>query len=88
MPASTVTEYLAVLPADRREALTALGVPNALASPMLDPRDSNAALLISNNDWQDDPAQAAELIATGLAPTNPLDSGKASAGRGLRPRGP
>ena len=56
-------------------SLTALGVPNALANPTLELRDSNGALLISNNDWQDDPAQAAELTAAGLAPTNALESG-------------
>jgi hypothetical protein len=27
-----------------------------------------------NNDWQDDPAQAAELTAAGLAPTNNLEA--------------
>jgi hypothetical protein len=58
-------------------SLTALGVPNALANPTLELRDENGALLISNNDWQDDPAQAAELIAAGLAPTHPLESGLA-----------
>ena len=31
-----------------------------------------------NNDWQDDPAQAAELTAAGLAPTNALESGIAA----------
>jgi PQQ enzyme repeat len=56
-------------------SLTAAGVPNALADPTLELRDANGALLISNNDWQDDPAQAAELTAAGLAPTNQLESG-------------
>ena len=28
----------------------------------------------SNNDWQDNPAQAAEINAAGLAPTNNLES--------------
>jgi hypothetical protein len=59
-------------------SLTALGVPNALANPMLELRDSNGALLIANNDWQDDPTQAAELTAAGLAPTNNLESGIAT----------
>jgi hypothetical protein len=49
-----------------------------LADPTLDLRDANAALLIGNNDWQDDPAQAALLIAYGLAPTNSLESGIAA----------
>jgi hypothetical protein len=46
-----------------------------LANPVLELRDSNGTLLIANNDWQDNPAQAAELIADGLAPTNALESG-------------
>jgi hypothetical protein len=50
-------------------------VPDALADPTLQLRDSNGALLATNNDWQDNPAQAAELIAEGLAPTSPLESG-------------
>jgi hypothetical protein len=56
-------------------SLTAFGVTNALANPTLELRDSNGVLLISNNDWQDIPAQAAELTAAGLAPTNQLESG-------------
>ena len=59
-------------------SLTAFGVPNALANPTLELRDNNGALLVSNNDWQDDSAQAAELTAAGLAPTSPLESGIAS----------
>jgi hypothetical protein len=59
-------------------SLTALGVPGALADPTLELRDSNGALLASNNDWQDNPAQAAELTAAGLAPTNNLESGIAA----------
>jgi hypothetical protein len=59
-------------------SLTALGVANALVNPVLDLRDHNGALLSANNNWQDDPAQAAELTAAGLAPTNPLESGIAA----------
>jgi hypothetical protein len=59
-------------------SLTALGVPNALADPTLELRDSNGALLISNNDWQDDPDQVGEIIAAGLAPTNNLESALAA----------
>jgi hypothetical protein len=55
-------------------SLTAAGVPNALADPTLELRNGNGALLASNNNWQDNPAQAAELIAAGLAPTNDLES--------------
>ncbi|HWM25877.1 MAG TPA: hypothetical protein VNP98_13735, partial [Chthoniobacterales bacterium] len=52
-----------------------LSVPSPLANPTLELRNSNGALLLANNDWQDDPAQAAELTAAGLAPTNNLESG-------------
>ena len=56
-------------------SLTVFGVPNALANPMLELRDNNAALLASNDNWQDVPSQAAELTAAGLAPTNASESG-------------
>ncbi|HEV2841504.1 MAG TPA: hypothetical protein VGW39_09285 [Chthoniobacterales bacterium] len=59
-------------------SLTQFGVPDALANPTLELRDANGALLFSNNDWEDNPAQAAELIAAGLAPTNALESGIAA----------
>ena len=45
-----------------------------LADPTLELRDGNGALLASNNDWQDNQPQAAELMAAGLAPTNQLES--------------
>jgi hypothetical protein len=56
-------------------SLTVFGVPNALANPTLELRNSSGALLASNDDWQSDPAQAAELTAAGLAPTNAQESG-------------
>jgi uncharacterized repeat protein (TIGR01451 family) len=56
-------------------SLTAQGVPNALADPVLELRNGNGVLLVSNNDWHDNPVQASELIAAGLAPTNDLESG-------------
>jgi len=59
-------------------SLTGAGVLGALADPTLELRDANGALLIANNDWQDDPAQAAEISAAGLAPTNNLESGIAA----------
>jgi hypothetical protein len=55
-------------------SLTVFGVPNALANPTLELRDNNAALMASNDNWQSDPAQAAELTAAGLAPTNASES--------------
>jgi hypothetical protein len=55
-------------------SLAAVGVANALADPMLELRDGNGALLITDNNWQDNPGQAAELTAAGLAPSNPVES--------------
>jgi hypothetical protein len=51
-------------------SLAAFGIPNTLADPTLELRDENGTLLIANNDWQDDPVQAADLTAAGLAPSN------------------
>jgi hypothetical protein len=55
-------------------SLTAAGVPDALANPVLELRDANGLLIFSNNDWRDNPKQAAEIMAAGLAPTNDLES--------------
>ncbi|MEY2489063.1 MAG: hypothetical protein QOC70_1005 [Verrucomicrobiota bacterium] len=55
-------------------SLAAFGVANVLADPTLELRDGNGALLMANNNWQDNPAQMAALIGAGLAPTNPLES--------------
>ena len=55
-------------------SLAASGLTQVLANPTLELRDSNGTLLSSNNDWQDDPVQAAEIIAAGLAPSNDLEA--------------
>jgi hypothetical protein len=55
-------------------SLAAFGVPDALANPALELRDSNGALIRANDNWEDDPAQAALISAAGLAPTNTLES--------------
>jgi hypothetical protein len=59
-------------------SLTALGVPGALANPTLELRDSNGAVLETNNDWQDNPEYAAEITAAGLALGNAQESGVAA----------
>ena len=51
-----------------------LPVTNKLADPTLELRDSNGTLIRADNDWQDNPAQAALIMAAGLAPTNPLEA--------------
>ena len=60
-------------------SLAAAGVPDALVDPTLELRDANGDFIAMSNDWQDNPGQAAELIAAGLAPTNPLEAGIAIA---------
>lgn len=55
-------------------APTPLPPSAVLANPTLQLRDGNGGLILSNNDWQDDPNQAAEIMAAGLAPTNSLES--------------
>jgi hypothetical protein len=48
---------------------------NVLADPTLELRDSNGALIIANDNWQDDPVSAALLTANGLALPDPKESG-------------
>jgi glucose/arabinose dehydrogenase len=55
-------------------SLTAAGVPDTLVDPTLELRDGDGALLMANNDWQDDALQASALIFAGLAPANNLES--------------
>ena len=55
-------------------SLTALGVPNVLQNPTLELHNGDGVLLFTNNDWQDNPTQAAEIAAAGLAPGNSLES--------------
>ena len=54
--------------------LAAVGVPSPLADPRLELRDVNGALIASDNNWQDDPSQAAQISAVGLAPSSSLDA--------------
>ena len=53
-------------------SLTNAGIANPLPDPTLELRNSNGALLVSNDNWQE--GQAAELNAVGLAPTNPAEA--------------
>ena len=59
-------------------SLASSGVTNPLANPTLELRDSNGSLIVTNNDWQENSDQAAQLIIAGLAPTNNLESGIAA----------
>jgi hypothetical protein len=53
-------------------SLTDAGLANALQDPILELHDSTGALLTSNDNWKSD--QQVEIAATGLAPTNDLES--------------
>jgi hypothetical protein len=53
-------------------SLTAAGVTNPLADPVLELRDASGTLLASNNNWRD--TQEAAITATTLQPTNDLES--------------
>src|SRR5207244_2280708 len=53
-------------------SLTGVGVPDALADPVMELHGSTGFMTIINDIWRD--TQEAEIIATGLAPTNNLES--------------
>jgi hypothetical protein len=55
-------------------SLSSVGVPNTLQNPTLELHDGDGALLFTNNDWQDNPANATEVSAAGLAPSNQFES--------------
>jgi hypothetical protein len=48
-------------------------LPNALDDPTLELRNSNGALLASNNNWKDAPERA-QIEATGIPPSHDLES--------------
>ena len=51
-------------------SLAASGVPNVLQNPTLELHNGDGTLLFTNNDWQDNPTNAADVAAAGLAPSN------------------
>jgi hypothetical protein len=51
-----------------------LPLAGALADPVLELRDSSGALILSNDNWRDDPAQESEIIATTIPPGNDSES--------------
>ena len=56
-------------------SLAALGLNNVLADPTLELRNENGVILVSNDDWTDDPVAAGQLAANGLALSDPKESG-------------
>ena len=59
-------------------SLSGSGVSDTLADPTLELRGASGALISQNDDWQDDPVQAAQLIAVGLGLQNAKESGLAA----------
>lgn len=56
-------------------SLTEFGLGNVLADPVLELRNADGTLLVSNDNWIDDPASAADLLLSGLAPSKISESG-------------
>ena len=54
-------------------SLSNLGVSNALSDPTLELRDGNGMSMAFDDNWQDDPVQAAQITAAGFAPRNALE---------------
>jgi hypothetical protein len=55
-------------------SLTGSGIPNALADPILELHGPGAFTTITNDNWREDPVQEAAILATGIPPTNNLES--------------
>ena len=56
-------------------SLAQFGLNPVLADPTLELRNSSGTLLMANDDWQDDPASAAQLTLNGFALPDPKESG-------------
>lgn len=55
-------------------SLASLHVANPLSDPILELRDRNGALIASDDNWNDNPAQASEITAAGMQPQNDLEA--------------
>jgi hypothetical protein len=58
-------------------SLVQSGITNPLLDPTLEVRDNNGGLVIANDNWQDNPASAGQISASGLAPSNSFESAAA-----------
>lgn len=56
-------------------SLSQFGLSNVLQDPTLELHDGDGTIMASNDNWQDDPASAAQLEAHGLALQQPNESG-------------
>jgi hypothetical protein len=55
-------------------SLAQLGIANPLADPTLELRDGNGQLIAFNDNWRDNPAQAALIIAAEVQPRHDLEA--------------
>jgi glucose/arabinose dehydrogenase len=55
-------------------SLAPSGIVNFLTDPTLQLRDNNGALIVGNDNWQENSNQAAQISASGLAPGNAQES--------------
>jgi len=55
-------------------SLARFGIANSLADPTLELRDGNGMLIAFDDNWRDNPAQAAQIIAAGFQPQNDLEA--------------
>ena len=56
-------------------SLAQFGLNPVLADPTLELHDGNGTTIATNDNWQDDSTQAAQLTASGLALSNPNEAG-------------
>jgi len=56
-------------------SLSSFGLANLLADPTLELHNANGTIMVSNDNWLDDPASAAQLTAHGLGLSDPNESG-------------
>jgi hypothetical protein len=59
-------------------SLAISGVNDVLLDPLLELRGAGGALVSQNNNWQDDPTQAAIIMSAGLGLVDPLEAGIAA----------
>jgi hypothetical protein len=55
-------------------SLARSGVSNPLTDPLLELRDGNGTLIAFDDNWKDNPGQAAQLVQAGVQPQNDLEA--------------
>ena len=55
-------------------SLSQFGINPALMDPVVELHDANGDLIVANDNWEDDPDSAAQLVAYGIAPQDSHES--------------